>query len=97
MKSSFQFALFVLFAIGVRAELPKEYQVTGPVVALTASVITVEKGGERWEIGRAAATKVDGKLAVGSRVTVYYRLGATAIDVKDSPAKPNPTAPKTGK
>jgi len=91
MKSSLLLALLALSAVGVRAEQPKEYQVTGPVVALTDGVITVDKGGEKWEIGRSAATKIDGKLAVGSRVTVYYRMGATAIDVKDA-AK---AAPKT--
>ncbi len=92
MKSSTLFTLLALFAVGVRAEQPKEYQVTGPVVALTDGVITVDKGGEKWEIGRSAATKVDGKLAVGSRVTVYYRMGATAIDVKDAAAKAAPKA-----
>lgn len=78
--------LLGLGALVARAEQPKEYQVTGPVLALTDGVITVDKGGERWEIGRSAATKVDGKLAVGSRVTVYYRMGATAVDVKDAGA-----------
>ncbi len=84
--------LLGLGALVARAEQPKEYQVTGPVLALTDGVITVDKGGEKWEIGRSAATKVDGKLAVGSRVTVYYRMGATAIDVKDAAAKAAPKA-----
>lgn len=88
-------ALLALTAVGVRAEQPKEYQVTGAVVALTDGVITVDKGGEKWEIGRAGTVKVDGKLAVGSRVTVYYRMGATAIDVKDAAAaKSDKAAPK---
>ncbi len=94
MKSSLLFTLLVLSAVGLRAEQPKEYQVTGPIVALTDGAITVDKGGEKWEIGRSAATKVDGKLAVGSRVTVYYRMGATAIDVKDTAAKSDKAAPK---
>ena len=76
--------LFGLGLLALRAEEPREYQVTGPVVALTAAVITVERGGEKWEIGRTAATKVLGKLAVGQRVTVYYRMGAISVDVKDS-------------
>jgi len=75
--------LLGLGALVARAEQPKVYQVTGPVLALTDGVITVDKGGEKWEIGRSAATKVDGKLAVGSRVTVYYRMGATVVDVKE--------------
>ena len=88
MKLRLFIPLLSLTALMVRAEQPKEYQVTGPVLALTDAVITVDKAGERWEIGRSATTKIDGKLAVGSKVTVYYRMGATAIDVKDAAAKP---------
>jgi hypothetical protein len=87
MKTRLLLPVLFLAALIVRAEQPKEYQVTGPVVALTDGVITVDKNGEKWEIGRSAATKVDGKLAVGSKVTVYYRMGASAIDVKDAAAK----------
>ena len=40
-----------------------------------------------FALGASAAQpkeyQVTGKLAVGSRVTVYYRMGATAVDVKD--------------
>lgn len=88
MKTRLLLPLLFACALVARAEQPKEYQVTGPVVALTDGVITVDKSGEKWEIGRSATTKVDGKLAVGSKVTVYYRMGATAIDVKDAAAKP---------
>lgn len=71
------------FAPGVvRAEQPKEYQVTGPIVALTESVITIDKNGEKWEIARAPATKIEGELAIGHRVTVYYRMAATGIEGK---------------
>ncbi len=91
--------LFCVLALGVSAAQPKEYQVTGPILALTDDVITVDKGGEKWEIGRSAATKVTGKLAVGSRVTVYYRMAATAADVKEAAAAKGgeKTAPKTDK
>lgn len=87
MKTRLLLPLLFACALVARAEPPKEYQVTGPVVALTDGVITVDKSGEKWEIGRSPTTKVDGKLAVGSKVTVYYRMGATAIDVKDAAAK----------
>jgi len=83
MKFRYLLPLAFSFALAASGAQPKEYQVTGPVLALTDDVITVDKGGEKWEIGRSAATKVSGKLAVGSRVTVYYRMGATAVDVKD--------------
>ena len=83
MKLRYLLPLLFSFALGASAAQPKEYQVTGPIVALTDDVITVDKSGEKWEIGRSAATKVTGKLAVGSKVTVYYRMGATAVNVKD--------------
>lgn len=84
----FRFLLpLLLLAAGVRAESAKGYQVTGPIVALTDNVITVQKGDEKWEIGRSASTKVDGKLAVGSKVTVYYKMTATDIESKEAPAK----------
>lgn len=86
MKTHYLLPLLFVFALGASAAQPKEYQVTGPIVALTDDVITVDKSGEKWEIGRSAATKIDGKLAVGSKVTVYYRMAATAIDQKDAPA-----------
>lgn len=97
MKTRLLLPLLFIAALVVRAEQPKEYQVTGPVVALTDAVITVDKGGEKWEIGRAGTTKVDGKLAVGSKVTVYYRMGATAIEVKDASAKADKAEKKAKK
>jgi hypothetical protein len=63
---------------------PKDYQVTGPVLDVTDDVITVEKGKEKWEIGRDKNTKVSGELKKGSRVTVHYKMTATSVDVKDT-------------
>lgn len=79
--------LLLVFALGLRAESAKNYQVTGPIVALTDTVITVQKGDERWEITRAPATKSDGKLAVGDRVTVYYKMTADRIETKEAGGK----------
>lgn len=76
--------LFIILALGARAETSKSYQVTGPIIALTDNVITVQKDDEKWEIARSAATKTDGKLAVGSRVTVHYKMTADSIEVKDT-------------
>lgn len=73
-----------LAAPGFAAAAAKTYQVTGPIVALTETVITVDKNGEKHEIARTSNTKIDGKLAVGSRVTVHYRMSAESIEVKDS-------------
>ena len=97
MKLRYLLPLLFSFALGASAAQPKEYQVTGPIVALTDDVITVDKSGEKWEIGRSATTKVTGKLAVGSKVTVYYRMGATAVDVKDDGKGKSGEAPKGAK
>ena len=87
MKTTLLLSLLLLVSTGLRAESAKAYQVTGPIVALTDNVITVQKGDEKWEIARTAATKVSGKLAVGSKVTVYYKMSADSVDVKDAPAE----------
>src|SRR5918996_1168924 len=65
----------------------KDYRVTGPVLDVTDSVITVEKGKEKWEIGRDKDTKIKGDLKKGSRVTVHYKMTATSVEVKDAKAK----------
>jgi len=44
-------------------------------------MIAVQKSKDRWELGRDASTKVNGELAVGSKVTIQYRMVATQIDV----------------
>jgi len=67
------------------AKMAKKYQVTGTVTEVTDEVITVQKGDEKWEIARDAATKLEGKLAVGQKVTIEYRMTATDIEAK--PAK----------
>ena len=67
----------------------KTYQVTGPVVAVNDTTITVEKGKEKWEIARTKDTKVTGDLKVGAKVTVYYTMTAASIEAKEdkAPAK----------
>lgn len=61
---------------------PKSYQVTGPVLEVRDDMIAVQKGKDRWEIGRDASTKVTGDLKVGSKVTVEYKMLGTAVEVK---------------
>jgi len=76
------------------AESANKYQVTGPVLAVTDTMIAVQKGKDRWELARDASTKVNGDLKVGSSVTAYYRMIAVQVDVKPAkattakPAKP---------
>ena len=60
----------------------KTYQVTGPVLAVTPTTITVQKGQEKWEINRDANTKASTDIKVGTKVTVYYTMTATDIEVK---------------
>src|SRR5881396_157698 len=60
----------------------KDYQVTGPVLEVTDSMIAVQKGKDRWEINRDANTKVTGDLKVGEKVTVTYTMSATEVEVK---------------
>ena len=66
----------------------KSYQVTGPVVEATDSMIVVTKGKERFEIDRDASTKVTGELKVGDQVTIKYTMTAKDVEVKaDKSAK----------
>jgi hypothetical protein len=66
----------------------KSYQVTGPVVEVTDSMIVVTKGKERFEIDRDANTKVTGDLKVGEKVTIMYTMSAKEVEVKaDKSAK----------
>ncbi len=62
----------------------KSYQVTGPVTEVTPTTITVQKGQEKWQINRDASTKTSGDIKVGTKVTVYYTMTATEIEVKGS-------------
>jgi hypothetical protein len=70
-------ALSTVFAAG-----GKTYQVTGPVLEVTDTMIAVQKGKDRWEISRDANTKVTGDLKVGEKVTITYTMSATDVEVK---------------
>jgi len=77
--------VFLLTSVAMAAG-PKDYQVTGPVLDVTNDVIVVEKGKDKWEIGRNKDTKINGDLKKGSRVTIHYKMTATDVDVKDAGA-----------
>jgi hypothetical protein len=72
----------LLAAASVTAETADKYQVTGPVLEVTDTMIAVQKGKDRWEVARDAGTKVTGDLKVGSKVTIKYRMVATTVEVK---------------
>src|SRR2546429_344807 len=70
------------------ADAAKTYQVTGPVVSVTDTTITVMKGNEKWEIAKDTNTKVTGDIKEGAKVTIMYRMTATSVEVKETTAKP---------
>jgi hypothetical protein len=71
---------------------PVQYQVTGPVLELRDDVIVVQKGTEKWELARDKNTVIAGDLKVGAKVTVYYTMEASKVEVKEAPKVP--AAPK---
>jgi hypothetical protein len=74
-------------ATSVRAADAKTYQVTGPILEVTPTTITVQKGNDKWEIARDNKTKTTGDLKVGAKVTIYYTMVAAEIEVKAGKAK----------
>jgi cytochrome c1 len=87
MKNSLRAAALALALVAVpfaaRAAAPKTYQVTGPIVEVNDSTITVMKGKEKWEIARDKDTKVTGDLKVGAKVTIMYSMTAASIEAKE--------------
>jgi hypothetical protein len=75
-------ALFA--ATSLNAADRKSYQVTGPVLEVTPTTITVQKGNDKWELARDSKTKITGDLKVGSKVTIYYTMVAVEVEVKDA-------------
>ena len=63
-------------------KVAKNYQVTGPIVELTETMIVVQKDKDKWEVARNKDTKVTGDLKVGEKVTIMYQMIAASIEVK---------------
>lgn len=80
------YALIVAAALALTATAnagsSKTYQVTGPVLEVTDTMIAVQKGKDRWELARDASTKADAEAKVGDKVTVTYTMTATKIENK---------------
>jgi hypothetical protein len=97
MKAALSLLAAASFALSgaVLAAGEKTYQVTGPVLEVTDSMIAVQKGKDRWEIKRDASTKVTGDLKVGEKVTITYTMSATEVQVKAGKGgkKKEPTSP----
>jgi RNase P/RNase MRP subunit p29 len=80
-------AAAALAAAGTATAADKTYQVTGPVVDVTDTSITVQKGKENWQIAKTADTKVSGDVKKGDKVTVMYPMTATSIEAKAAKEK----------
>lgn len=96
MKRQAAFAIAVLLlmvatSVITYAATVKSYQVTGPVKSITNDMIVVDKDGSPWEIARDSSTKVPADVKVGTKVTVFYRMTATTVEV------PKAAAPKKKK
>jgi hypothetical protein len=80
----------ILFSSLAFAAGPKTYQVTGPILEIKGDMLVVQKGNDKWEIAKDAATKVTGDLKVGSKVTIEYTMKAATIEVKDAGKRAEP-------
>lgn len=60
----------------------KDYQVTGPVLEKTDSMIAVQKGKDRWEIQLSSSTTGAADVKVGDKVTIHYTMSATSVEAK---------------
>ena len=90
--SGLLFAVVLFFAGVLQAADSKSYQVTGQVLELTSTTIVVQKGNEKWELSRNSSTKVTGDLKTGAKVTIYYTMVASEVEVKGAkPAKDTKT------
>jgi hypothetical protein len=87
MKKALAVIGLILFLSAVAHGAVKTYQVTGPVLEATDTMIAVQKAKERWEIARDKDTKVTGDLKVGEKVTIEYRMTATKVEVKAAKPK----------
>ena len=83
MKTNTAFSLLAAVSLALSSSAfagAKDYQVTGPVLEVTDTMIAVQKGKDRWEIARDKSTTSTGEMKVGDKVTVHYAMTATSID-----------------
>lgn len=81
-KSLFLGLLLPLLFAGSALADDHSYQVTGPVLSVSDTSITVKKGSSPWTVSRDAGTKVTGDLKVGAKVTITYHMTADTVTVK---------------
>ena len=66
----------------VHAADAKTYQVTGPVLEVTDTMIIVKKGEDKWQIACDKGTSANVK--VGDKVTIQYQMVAKSVEVKSA-------------
>lgn len=90
MKTTIFSLLAVLSLLAGRTAIAavNDYQVTGPVLEVTDSMIAVEANKkDRWELKKDADTKGPADVKVGDKVTVHYTMTATKIEAKAAKAE----------
>jgi hypothetical protein len=75
-------AMATLALSGIAFAGAKTYEVTGPVLEVSDSMIVVKKGNDRWELDRDSNTKVTGDVKVGDKVHISYTMTAKDVEVK---------------
>src|SRR5438874_12361596 len=100
MKTNTAFSLLAAASLALSgatfAAGAKTYQVTGTVIEMTGSKITVQKGTEKWEIDLDPTIKATGDVKVGATVTITYVMSATKVEgsaaatTETTPAAPSP-------
>lgn len=92
MKTKTVFYLIVVVSLAFSGlALAQTNEMTGTVLGVTSSMITVQKGSEVWEIKRSRDTSVTGNLKIGSTVTVKY--SGPDAQKKEGPATAPSSAP----
>ena len=103
MKTNTAFCLLAAASLALSgatfAAGAKTYQVTGTVIEMTGSKITVEKGTEKWEIDLDPTIKATGDVNDGATVTITYVMSATKVEgsaaaaaAETTPAVPSPAS-----
>ncbi len=102
MKTNTAFSLLAAASLALSgatfAAGAKTYQVTGTVVEMTGSKITVQKGTEKLEIDLDPTIKTTGDVKVGATVTITYVMSATKVKgsagaaTENMPGVPSPAS-----
>jgi hypothetical protein len=92
MKIKIIFCLIAAASLALSGlALAQTNEMTGTVLGVTSTKITVQKGSEVWEIKRSRDTSVTGNLKIGSTVTVKY--SGPDAQKKENPATAPSPAP----